>query len=37
MEQQVEKAEIVGTDAARLTAYESLRQIIGWLGLGAGE
>jgi hypothetical protein len=37
MEQHVEKAESAGTDAARLAAYESLRQMIGWLSLGAGE
>jgi len=35
MEQHVEKAEVAGTDAARLEAYESLRQMIGWLNLGA--
>lgn len=35
MEQHLEKAEAAGTDAARLEAYESLRQIIGWLKLGA--
>ncbi len=37
MEQHLEKAETSGTDAARLEAYESLRQMIGWLKLGAGE
>lgn len=37
MEQHLEKAEAAGTDAARLAAYESLRQMIGWLRLGAGE
>lgn len=37
MEQHVEKAETAGTDAARLAAYESLRQMIGWLSLGTGE
>lgn len=37
MAQQVEKAEAAGTDAARLAAYEALRQMISWLSLGAGE
>jgi len=37
MEQQFEKAEAAGTDAARLAAYEALRQMVGWLKLGAGE
>ncbi len=31
MEEQVEKAETAGTDAARLHAYQALRQIIAWL------
>lgn len=35
MEQHVEKAEAAGTDTARLEAYEALRQMIGWLKLGA--
>lgn len=35
MEQHIEKAETSGADAARLAAYESLRQMIGWLKLGA--
>jgi hypothetical protein len=35
MEQHIEKAEASGSDAARLAAYESLRQMIGWLKLGA--
>lgn len=35
MEQHLEKAEASGTDAARLEAYEALRQMIGWLKLGA--
>lgn len=34
MEQHIEKAEAAGTDAARLEAYEALRQMIGWLKLG---
>ncbi|MCL4300596.1 MAG: hypothetical protein KJ077_32970 [Anaerolineae bacterium] len=34
MEQHVEKAEAAGTDAAKLEAYEALRQMIGWLRLG---
>lgn len=29
----VVEAEAAGTDEARLTAYEQLRQMIGWLGL----
>ena len=37
MEQHVEEAETAGTDAARLAAYEALRQMIGWLSLAAGE
>lgn len=37
MEQHIEKAETAGTDAARLAAYESLRQMIGWLKLDTGE
>ncbi|NJN99679.1 MAG: hypothetical protein HC875_39040 [Anaerolineales bacterium] len=35
MEQHLEKAEANGSDAARLEAYEALRQMIGWLKLGA--
>ncbi len=31
MEEQIEKAEVTGTDTARLQAYEALRQIIVWL------
>lgn len=34
MEQHVERAEIAGTDAARLEAYEALRQMIAWLRAG---
>jgi hypothetical protein len=34
MRQQVETAEAVGTDAARLQAYEALRQIVSWLQAG---
>jgi len=34
MQQQVQQAEAVGTDAARLRAYEALRQIIDWLQVG---
>jgi hypothetical protein len=37
MREQVEKAEAAGTDEARLQAYETLRQIIAWLTMGAGE
>jgi hypothetical protein len=32
MRDQVERAEAKGTDAARLEAYEALKQIISWLG-----
>jgi hypothetical protein len=35
MEQHIEKAETAGTDAARLEAYAALRQMVGWLKLGA--
>ncbi len=31
MQQQTDKAESAGTDAARLQAYQALRQIIMWL------
>ncbi len=34
MEEQVERAEAADTDAARLQAYEALRQIIAWLQFG---
>jgi hypothetical protein len=34
MADHVTKAEATATDAARLTAYEALRQMIGWLQLG---
>ncbi|MCI0696792.1 DUF6027 family protein [candidate division KSB1 bacterium] len=37
MQQHIEKAEAAGTDAARLEAYEALRQMIAWLGVGAKE
>ena len=37
MAQHVEKAEAAGTPEARLAAYEALRQMIGWLSLGADE
>jgi hypothetical protein len=33
MRQHVERAEAAGTDAARLEAYESLRQMILWMEL----
>lgn len=36
MADQVAKAEATGTEAARLAAYEALRQMIGWLQLGDG-
>lgn len=35
MEEHVAKAEAAGTEAARLHAYEALRQMIAWLSLGA--
>jgi hypothetical protein len=34
MQQQIDQAEAAGTDAARLQAYQALRIIIHWLGLG---
>jgi hypothetical protein len=37
MQQQVERAEAEGTAAARLEAYEALRQMIAWLNTGADE
>jgi hypothetical protein len=33
MRDQLAQAEAEGTDAARLKAYEALRQMIGWLGI----
>jgi hypothetical protein len=30
----VEQAEREGSDAARLAAYDVLRQMVGWLGAG---
>jgi hypothetical protein len=33
----VDAAEAAGTDAARLEAYEALRQMIGWLGAAEAE
>jgi hypothetical protein len=33
MRDHVEKAEAENTDAARLKAYEALKQIVNWLGL----
>jgi hypothetical protein len=35
MRQHVERAEAIGTDAARLEAYEALRQMISWLESGS--
>ena len=35
MEQHVATAEAEGTDAARLKAYEALKQIVAWLRRGA--
>jgi hypothetical protein len=37
MEQHVEKAEAIDTDAARLEAYVALRQMVAWLQAGAAE
>lgn len=37
MSDHVTKAESADTDAARLAAYEALRQMIGWLQLGAEQ
>lgn len=34
MAEHVAKAEAADSDAARLSAYEALRQMIGWLQLG---
>lgn len=31
MRQHIERAELIGTEAARIEAYEALRQMIGWL------
>ena len=36
MREHVAKAEAEGTDAARLRAYEALRQMVAWLAL-SGE
>ena len=37
MAEQVERAEADDTDAARLQAYEALRQIISWLRAGGTD
>ena len=37
MEDHVARAEATGTDEARLQAYESLKQIVRWLRVGAAE
>jgi hypothetical protein len=34
MQEQIDRAEVAGTDQARLAAYAALRQIVGWLALG---
>jgi hypothetical protein len=34
MREHVERAEAVGTDAARLEAYAALRQMVAWLEVG---
>lgn len=33
----VQRAEVAGTDAARLAAYEELRGLLGWLAAGLEE
>lgn len=35
MREHVERAEKEGSDAARLRAYDALKQMIAWLGAGA--
>jgi ketosteroid isomerase-like protein len=37
MEQHVARAEAAGTDAARLEAYQALRQMVAWLAAGEAE
>jgi hypothetical protein len=37
MWEQVEAAEAAGTDAARLAAYDALRQMVSWLRLPLAE
>ncbi len=37
MEGHIAKAEATGTDEAKATAYESLKQIVAWLRAGTGE
>lgn len=37
MDEHIAKAEAAGIDAARLHAYEALRQMIAWLRSGAEE
>lgn len=37
MEQHIATAEAEGSEAARLRAYEALKQIVAWLRTGAGE
>jgi len=37
MAEHVRKAEETGTDLARLEAYESLKQMIAWLGMDSKE
>ncbi len=37
LEDQFERAEKAGTDAARLEAYAALRQIIAWLRAGSDQ
>ncbi len=37
MDSLVEKAELAGTDVARLEAYESLRAIVSWLKVPLGH
>jgi hypothetical protein len=37
MEEHIAAAEAEGSDQARLKAYEALRQIVSWLGVGMRE
>jgi hypothetical protein len=37
MREHVAKAEAEGTDAARLRAYDALRQMVAWLGLSGAR
>jgi hypothetical protein len=37
MQEQIDTAEVAGTDESRLKAYEALRQIVSWLQAGMQE